>query len=432
MPHGERQTLARAHVAAIVAGNVLEFYDFTVFAFFAVQIGQTMFANHAGDAGLLASLAAFGVGFIARPIGAAVIGRYADTVGRKPAMMLSFVLMGTAMIVVALTPSAAVLGVWSGVILSLARLVQGFALGGEVGPAAALLIEAAPKGRRGTYGSWHMASQGLASLLAGVVGLTISSTMSAQHVVDYGWRIALLLGALVLPVGLYLRRRLPETIECVEPDQFEDHARNMTRVLLTGFLLIASNSVTLYTIQFIGTYSMTMLHVSPVDAFLVTSIVGASLFGFALIGGRLSDYIGRRPLLLWPRLLLLIAAYPAFVQVVKDSTIGRLSCVTFVLTACFGLFTAAANVALAEALPRARRSSGYALTYTLGVSVFGGGAQFFIAWMIKLTGSNLIPAYALSCASAVGLIAGALLPLRRRDHAMTGPLIESAEQGTRG
>lgn len=418
---GAGTALPHSSLAGIVAGNVLEFYDFTVFAFFAVQIGRTVFANGADD-GLLATLASFGIGFLARPVGAAIIGRYADTVGRKPAMMLSLMLMGLSMIVVALTPPASMIGIWSGVIVSLARLVQGFALGGEVGPSAALLIEAAPPGRRGTYGSWHVASQGLASLLAGIVGLTITLTMSPQNVIDYGWRIALLLGAIVLPVGLYLRRQLPETIAHVEADDVDATSvpPRMRRILTIGFLLIAANSLTMYTLQFIGTYSVTVLHVSSFTAFLMTSIIGVTLFVSALIGGRLSDAVGRRPVLIWPRLLLLAGAYPAFSYVTGSPTLGSLAIMTFLLTACFGLSTAAANVALAEVLPRARRSLGYALTYTMGVSVFGGSAQFVIAWATKHTGSNLIPAYALLCASAVGLAAGVIMPLRARDVVKAG------------
>jgi MFS family permease len=416
-----RGTLSRGHLAGIVAGNVLEVYDFTVFAFFAVQIGKTIFAGHGGD-GLLATLASFSVGFVARPIGAVVIGRYADRAGRRPAMMLSFVLMGLSMIVVALTPPASVIGVWSGVIVSLARLGQGFALGGEVGPSAALLVEAASPGRRGAYGSWQMASQGLASLLAGVVGLTITASMSPSHVVDYGWRIALLFGAIVLPVGLYLRRKLPETIahdELVVPEAAAAPPP-IRRIVQIGFLLIASNSVTLYTLQFVGTYSMAVLHLSPFVAFLMTSIIGATLFVFALTGGRLSDRLGRRPFLVWPRLALLIAAYPAFAMVTASPSIARLALVTFGLTACFGLFTAAANVALVEILPKARRSSGYALTYTLGVTVFGGSAQFVVAWLTKETGSTMVPAYALLGASVVGLIAGLFMPLRRTARDISG------------
>ncbi len=200
-------------MVGIVAGNVLEFYDFTLFAFFAPQIGATMFAHGQGTDGLLLALATFAVGFIARPIGAVVIGRYADRRGRKPAMVVSFTLMGAALIVVGLTPPSSMLGVWSAIIIATARLVQGFALGGEVGPTTALLIEAAPNGRRGLYGAWQLASQGIAVLIAGLVGLTISLQLSPQAVIDWGWRIGMLLGALILPVGFHLRRILPETLD---------------------------------------------------------------------------------------------------------------------------------------------------------------------------------------------------------------------------
>jgi len=291
-----------------------------------------------------------------------------------------------------------------------------------------LLVETAPEGKRGRYGSWQMASQGLASLLAGIVGLTITASMDPQDVIDYGWRIAMLLGALVLPVGLYLRRKLPETLSHGDtvPSQ-EEASLPMRRIILVGFLLIASNSVSLYTLQFIGTYSMAVLNLSPFVAFLMTSIIGATLFAFALAGGRLSDVLGRRPFLVWPRLALLLAAYPAFAILTAGPTAAKLALVTFGLTACFGLFTAAANVALVEILPKARRSSAYALTYTMGVTVFGGSAQFVIAWATKETGSVMIPAYALLGASSVGLIAGLLMPLRRTRDVSLGTRVGSTE-----
>jgi MFS family permease len=227
----------------------------------------------------------------------------------------------------------------------------------------------------------------------------------------------------VLPIGLYLRRKLPETITHTERVAVEEDGPppRIGRILLVGFLLIASNSVTLYTLQFIGTYSMAVLRLSPFVAFLMTSIIGITLFVFALAGGALSDRMGRRPFLLWPRALLLIAAWPAFALVTAGPTVAKLAIVTFLLTACFGLFTAAANVALAEILPKARRSSGYALTYTMGVTVFGGSAQFVVAWLTKSTGSAMVPAYALLGASIVGLVAGLLMPLRRHDRPEATP-----------
>jgi MFS family permease len=406
--------LSGGSLAGIVAGNVLEFYDFTVFAFFAVQIGSAIFATHPGDDGLLATLATFGVGFIARPAGAAIIGRYADAVGRKPAMILSFILMGGAMVLVALTPPASVLGVWSGVIIMVARLIQGFALGGEVGPTTALLIEAAPPQKRGLYGSWQMASQGLASLIAGLVGLVITATMSPQDVIDYGWRLALLLGTIVLPIGFYLRRRLPETLEAPQiVIEGDTRTPNVLKIVALGFLLISANTVTAYTLQFIGTYSITTLRLSPFIAFMMTSILGISLFIFALLGGYLSDVFGRRSILLVPRILLLVLAYPAFTAIVAGPTLASLGLTTLILTACFGMCTAAANVALAESLPRSARSFGYALTYTLAVSVFGGSAQFVIAWLIRDTGDKLVPAYAVLAASVIGIIAGMFIPVRQ-------------------
>jgi MFS family permease len=410
--------LTKANMVGIIAGNVLEFYDFTVFAFFAPQIGASMFAGGTGTDGLLLALATFAVGFLARPFGAAIIGRYADTVGRKPAMLLSFSLMGIALLVVALTPPSSVLGIWSAVIISLARLVQGFALGGEVGPTVSLLIEAAPPHRRGTYGAWHIASQGLATLVAGVIGLSISSVMEPQAVTDWGWRIALLIGALVLPIGFYLRRIMPETLEkhageqsTGEPAVGQGDSFSFRRVIFIGLLLILSGTVTTYTLQYFNTYCISILKLPPHIAFTVTASMGVSLFAFGLLGGWLSDLFGRRALLVAPRLILLLLVYPVFVQIIGHPTLGALSAGVFLLTALHALSTATANVVLAEGFPQSKRSTAYALTYTMAVSVFGGSAQFLITLMIRHTGSDMIPAWWLIGATLAGLGAGLVMPV---------------------
>jgi len=412
-PVDQPPRLTRSNMVGVVAGNVLEFYDFTVFAFFASQIGASMFAGGTGTDGLLLALATFAVGFLARPFGAAIIGRYADTVGRKPAMLLSFALMGGALLVVALTPPPSVLGIWSAIIISLARLVQGFALGGEVGPTVALLIEAAPPHRRGTYGAWHIASQGLATLFAGVVGLTISSILSPQDVTDWGWRIALLIGALILPIGFYLRRVMPETLEThsSEPVASAGEGFSFRRVILIGLLLILSGTVTTYTLQYFNTYTVSILKLPPMIAFTVTAVTGMTLFAFGLLGGWLSDILGRRTLLIAPRVVLLLLIYPVFVQIIGQPTLTSLAIGVFLLTVCHALSTATANVVLAEGFPKSHRSTAYALTYTMAVSVFGGGAQFFITWMIREIGSDMIPAWWLIGATIAGLVAGLVMPV---------------------
>jgi MFS transporter, MHS family, citrate/tricarballylate:H+ symporter len=403
------QPLTAAHMAGLVAGNVLEFYDFGVFAFFAPQIGRSMFASAGGSDGLLPALATFAVGFLARPIGAGVIGRYADRAGRKPAMVLSFALMGAALLAVALTPPARMIGVWSAVILALARLVQGFALGGEVGPTTALLIEAAPPHRRGFYGAWQHASQGIAVLLAGAVGLTITTLLSPPQVIDWGWRIAMLLGATVLPIGFALRRIIPETLAV--PERTDAPQAPLRRVVICGVLLVLAGTVTTYTLQYLNTYSITTLKVPPRTAFMMTAVTGSSMFAACLIGGSLSDRLGRWPLIVFPRLVLLLAIGPIFVQILHAPRLGTLALGAFVLTSLYSLSTSPANVWVAESLPRSSRSTGYALIYTLAVSVFGGGAQFLITWLIKRTGDAMMPAWWLIGATVIGIAAGSTIPI---------------------
>jgi len=187
------------HVAAVTLGNALEFYDFTTYGFFAIYIGRTFFPSSTPGTSLLLSLATFGAGFLTRPVGAMVIGPLGDRIGRKPAMLFSFALMGLAMIGMALTPSYARIGVTAPILVVLFRLLQGFALGGEVGPTTAYMVEAAPPTRRGFYASLQYASQDAAGLTAGLVGTLLASLLSAAQLQDWGWRVVLLLGASVVP-----------------------------------------------------------------------------------------------------------------------------------------------------------------------------------------------------------------------------------------
>src|SRR5580698_8104520 len=242
------------NVAAAVVGNWLEFYDFVVYTFFTLQIGDAFFPTHSEFGKLMLSLFTFGVGFGCRPIGAIVIGRFADKVGRRPAMMLSFSLMGAALLGFVCVPSYHQIGIWAPILAVTCRLVQGFALGGEVGPTTAYLIEAAPLDKRGLYGAWQSASQSLASISGGAMGLIIGATLGMTQAHDWGWRIALAIGVLVLPFGLFIRAHLPETLGHVEP-KLEAHAgiaedahplrviAGQWRVVLLGLGLIAAGTI---------------------------------------------------------------------------------------------------------------------------------------------------------------------------------------------
>ncbi|MGH6971824.1 MAG: MFS transporter, partial [Caulobacteraceae bacterium] len=299
------------HVAAAVVGNWLEFYDFTVYAFFALQIGEAFFPVGSDFAKLMASLVTYGVGFICRPIGAVVIGRFADRAGRKPAMLLSFGMMGVALVGLVLVPSYRQIGMAAPVLVVALRLIQGFALGGEVGPTTAFLVEAAPERSRGLYGAWQSASQSLSSLSGGFVGVILAHLLTVAQLGDFGWRIAFAVGALVLPFGFMIRRTLPETMHTPEAPLEAQPSRadvvSHWRIIVLGLGLIAGGTISTYVFIFMTTYAQTTLHMGVKIAFWVTVVNGAAGFSASLVGGWLSDRWGRRTLLIWPRLAFLLA-----------------------------------------------------------------------------------------------------------------------------
>ena len=247
-----RASVPARHVAAVVVGNALEFYDFLTYAFFAVYIGRAFFPSNAPSASLLASLGTFGVGFVTRPIGGLVIGRMGDRLGRKPAMILSFSLMGIAITGLALTPPHSMIGIAAPLLVIFFRMLQGFALGGEVGPTTAFLLEAAPPERRGFYTAFQSWTQDLSILISGLVGFGLANTLSEQQLQDFGWRIAFLVGAAIVPFGLMMRRSLPETFHAPDGGKRE-------RVSLRPHLSVAVLGVMLLASATIGSY-ITRLH----------------------------------------------------------------------------------------------------------------------------------------------------------------------------
>ncbi len=399
----------RRHVAAAVIGNGLEFYDFTTYAYFAVQIGHAFFPHRSAFVSLMLSLATFGAGFVLRPIGAVLIGRYADRAGRKPAMLFSLTLMGVAILGLALTPSYAMIGPAAPILALTWRLVQGFALGGEVGPTTAFLVEAAPPARRGLYGAWQGASQNFAGIVGGLVGVSLAAVAGVAALEAWGWRLAFLLGAAALPFGYWLRRTLPETLHRAEAvlahHSAEPSVWRHWRVLSQGLGLIAAATVSTYVFSFMTTYAITTLHM-PARVSLWASIAsGVAGVGFGLAGGWLSDRIGRKPMMIWPRLLFLLATWPAFSLMVRHHDTATLLLATGVMAGLSALTTAAVLVGLAESLHRDIRGAAMGTVYATSVAVFGGTTQPIIAWLTHVTGDPMAPAGYMMAATAVGLVA---------------------------
>jgi MFS family permease len=399
----------KRHVAAVVVGNALEFYDFTTYAYFAAQIGATFFPSKTAFVSLLASLAAFGIGFAGRPVGAFLFGAYGDRVGRKPAMLACFVLMGAAILLLALTPSYARIGFAAPVIVVIARLLQGLAVGGDVGPTSAFLIEAAPEHRRGFYCALQYSSQGVSTLLGGIAGFTLSSVLSADALTDYGWRIAFLLGAAILPVGYVIRRALPETLHAHEiavgAPRIPPHA---WRTIVLGFFMLASTTVGFYVLAYLTTFASQTLHMKTNVSFAATLVFGIANIVFSTLAGFLSDRFGRKPLMVIPRILFMLAAWPAFYLLIHNRDAATLLGVAFVLGA-LGQMAVTGFVALSEGLPKNVRSASLAITYATAISIFGGTTQFNVTWLIHATGDPMMPAYYLLAATVVGVIAMMLM-----------------------
>ena len=429
----EPASLRTRHVLAAVIGNALEFYDFTVYATFSIAIGHAFFPNLGAYANLMLSLLIFAAGFAARPVGGFFIGAYGDRVGRKPAMLLSFGLMGGAIIAMALVPSFAMIGWAAPALALLARSVQGFALGGEIGPTTAYLFEAAPPRHRGLYASFQSASQSVASLVGGAVGVVLTQLLSASALDAYGWRIAFLVGGLTLPFGLLMRRALPETLHM--PDHLPAHApleegrsvfRTHWRPIAFGIAVFASGTVATYTLNFMTTYAMGTLHMIARTSFAATLVLGAAGIVAALFGGWLCDRVGRKPVMVWPRIVFLLAIYPLFAIIVARHDATALLFGTAGLSILANISSAAVFAALSEGLPKEIRGRGFSIIYSTAIAVFGGSTQPILNWLIHVTQSPLMPAWYLTTFTAVGLVGIVLIaetaPARRNVGATTATL----------
>jgi len=412
--HVENPALKSRHVIAATIGNALEFYDFLTYAFFSIQIGHAFFPTQSAYGSLMLSLATFGAGFVTRPIGAVAIGAYADRAGRRPAMMLCFILIGGSIVAMAVIPPYASIGLAAPILAVVARMVQGFSLGGEVGANTAYLMEAATAENRGLIVGWQGSSQYLALIAGGSVGVALTAMLPPAALDSYGWRIAFLLGAATVPFGLWLRRSLPETLVqqasgTAAPSQIEQ-ARTQWRLLLLGLAVLSALTIATYISDYTVTYAQATLHMSARVGFVAETLSFVVGIPAIQLGGWLSDRIGRRPLNIWGNLLFLVAIYPVFAWIVAERSEAVLILGMSILSIASNLNTASFVAGLVESLPASIRGSGFGTMYAMSVAAFGGTTQLVITWLIHVTGSAMAPAWYLTGATAIGQIGVLLMP----------------------
>ncbi len=391
---------ARHLVVAATIGNALEFFDFTVYGFFAILIGQLFFPGMSSFGQLLASVSTFGVGFLMRPLGGVVIGAYADRVSRKAAMSLTIFLMAVGCAMIGCAPTYAQIGVMAPVLVVLARLVQGFSAGGEVGASTTLLIERAAVRHRGFLGSWQFASQGLGIAAGAALSATLYFVLSPEDLRSWGWRLPFLAGILIAPIGFVIRQRLEEHSVAPPSDAqapFVTVAVEHWRAATVGTVLTIGTTVAAYVTTFyMPTYAIRELKLGAPVALLAAFVSGVAIFVISPIAGALSDRFGRKRLILWPRLVMALVIYPAFVWLTNSPGTVSLLITVGGLSALLALQGAPGIALLPELFPKPIRVSGMAIVYSIGVAIFGGFAQTVALWLIHVTGSKLAPAWYLT------------------------------------
>ncbi|HEY1313046.1 MAG TPA: MFS transporter [Steroidobacteraceae bacterium] len=408
-------------IVATAIGNMLEWYDFTVYALFAGYIAGNFFPGGDSNTRLLKTFLVFGLGFVVRPLGALLIGNFADRAGRKAALTLTILLMAVGTGIIAFAPTFAAAGFAAPVLLLLGRVLQGFSAGGEIGGAAAYLLESADAAERGRAASWLEASMGISNILGALVAFGVTALLSAAQVQAWGWRIPFIIGLAIAPVGLYLRRTLHET------DAFQEESRRRARdpaqrkaplleifrlhgrSLFVGLCVATLWAVAVYVLMI---YLPTYVQHPETFNFSARQAFGASLIGnipfvIACVWfGSLSDRIGRRRSLAISATLLLVLVLPLFLWLKSSPTLATLIVVESIVCILVASFVGVAPAALSEIFPTGVRSTGISIVYNGAFTLFGGFAPMILTWLTQRSGGSIYsPAWYVMLAAAVGLIA---------------------------
>ena len=423
MSHARDRKPRIQQIAAAVIGNALEWYDFVIFGFMLVVLSRLFFPASSEHASLLLATATFGAGFVMRPLGGLLIGMYADRHGRKAALQLIMALMTVAMLMISLAPTYAAIGIAAPLVIVTARLLQGFATGGEFSSATAFLLEMAPARQRGFYTSWQMFGQGLALLFGASIGALMTHILAAEAIDAWGWRIPFLLGLLIGPVGFWIRSHLDETTAFLAASKAPPEKRSLACLLRKHWCQVAIvmglttfGTVAFYVlIIFMPIFAHLTLKLALADAFLAQVIAIAFMTLLMPLFGWLSDRVGRKPILLAAALVVLLAIYPLTLWLTTAPSFAKLLSTQLILCGAVGAYFGPISAALAEQFPAGLRSTGLAIGYNGAVVLFGGFAPFTVTWLSRAIGETVAPFLYVLIATIIGLIAAIFVVDRTPD-----------------
>ncbi|HXZ02358.1 MAG TPA: MFS transporter [Stellaceae bacterium] len=403
--------LPRVIVAASI-GNALEWFDILVYGYFAVTISGQFFPKTDPAVALLLTFGTFGASYLIRPLGAIALGAYADRAGRKASLMVSILLMMIGTFIMAVIPPYAVIGLLAPIGMFVARLMQGFSVGGEFGSSTAFLVEHGPQ-RKGFLASWQWSSQGVAALLASLFGFVLAEMLSPEQLQSWGWRMPYLFGLLIGPVGFYIRGYVDETPEFLRTETTRTPVRDVLARqwdrLLLAIGLVAISTGSNYLLLYMPTYAVTELHLPQATGFLATVVGAVVLIAVAPLAGHWSDRVGRTRIMQAMTWLFLLSVYPAFVLLTDRAVLAVLVLVVGWLGLIKAGYSGVLPSLLSELFPTRTRGTGMALSYNISVPVFGGFAPVIIQSLIDVSGNKLAPAFYLMVTAALSLLSLALL-----------------------
>lgn len=404
----------RRAVSAAVIGNVLEWYDFAVYAYVAVYIARKFFPQGDEVTALLATFLAYGLGFVARPLGGIILGRVGDTHGRKTALLITIALMAVGTVMIGVLPTYAAIGIAAPLLLVVARLLQGFSAGGEWGSSTAYIVEWAPQDQRGFYGSFQQTSVVAGLLLGSGIAALFNTVLTPEQMNDWGWRVPFLLGGILGPVGLWMRRTIDETPAYVKskatPVVISPEATSpwVDAARAFGFTIVWT--VCFYILlNYMPTYTQKYLKISASAALWSNTIGLFALMVFIPIMGKLSDKWGRKPLLLTCCIAYIVLPYPIFNYLLGGASYTELILVQILFAILISMFSGPGPAAIAEIFPTRTRSTWMTSGYALSVAIFGGFAPFIAVWLIDRFNSPMAHTFYLIAAAVVSTIVIATL-----------------------
>jgi MHS family proline/betaine transporter-like MFS transporter len=411
----------RRAIAAAAVGNAFEWYDFAVYVLFAPYIAQAFFPSESSTAALVKSFLAFGVGFIARPVGAVFLGYFGDYAGRKAALTLTFALMACGTLTIAVAPTHEAIGMAAPILILLGRLLQGLSAGGEIGGAVSFLVEHAPPGRKARYAAWLQASMAISNIIGALVALAVKAALPETALAAWGWRLPFVFGLLIVPVGLWLRSTLGETPEFLAARSARPKRapvmtalRQQTANIGRGFGLSVLSGVCAYAlIIYMPVHMHNALGFTVQQAFIAALIGNLVLVAMCFVSGGIADRFGRKQLMLGSILGLMCLSPALMALLVRFHTMPVLIFVSASFCALFGSYSGAFPAALAGLFPTDIRSTGVSIAYNGAITLFAGFAPAVVAWLTANGLGPQAPTLYVSLAALAALAAISTIPAEK-------------------